>query len=118
MHRVQLRQLRHHAARLVEQEVGDHGHHRRLPHEAGERHAQAVGALERHQPLAELIRLEAVNHLVLADARPDRGELLELRVEGDQAEAILEEHRRHADRPDRPGDRRGDRDAVDAAPRR
>ena len=75
-------------------------------------------ALQRLQAGAELVGLEAVNHLVLADARPDGGELLELRVEGDQAEQVLKEHRRHADRADGAGDRRGDRHAVDAAPRR
>ena len=67
------------------------------------------------RPVLELIGLEAVDHLVLADARADRGELIELRVEGDQAERVLEEHRRHADGADGAGDRRGDRHAVDAA---
>ena len=52
-------------------------------------------------PVLELVGVEAVDHLVLADARPDRRELLEVRVEGDQAEQVLEEHRRHADGADR-----------------
>jgi hypothetical protein len=56
-----------------------------------------------------------VNHLILADAGPYRAEVLEFRVERDQAEHVLEEYRRHADGADRPGNRGGNRHAVDTA---
>ena len=57
------------------------------------------------QPALVLVGVEAVDHLALADPRPHRAEVLEAGVEGDQAERVLEEHRRHADGGDRPRDR-------------
>ena len=75
-------------------------------------------ALDVLQAALILVGVEAVDHLALAGPRPDRRQVLEAGVERDQAERILEEHRRHADGRDRAGDRRGDRHAVDAAPRR
>ena len=44
-----------------------------------------------------LVGVEAVDDVALAGARPERGEVHEAGVEGDQPERILEEHRRHAD---------------------
>ena len=62
---------------FVEQEVRDDRHQRRLPHERGERRAQAAGVPHFLQPAPVLVGVEAVNHLVLADARPHGRQVLE-----------------------------------------
>jgi hypothetical protein len=56
-----------------------------------------------------------MDHLVLADPGADGGQLIEVRVERDDAERVLKEDRRHADRADGARDGRRNRHAVDAA---
>src|SRR5437588_756484 len=75
--RVEVSELAQYLARVVEQEVGDDRYHRRLPHEAGERHAEALRSLHRLQAGLKLICVESVDHLVLADVRAHRGQLIE-----------------------------------------
>ena len=80
--------------------------------EAAERRADAAAAPDRLQAALVLIGVEAVDDVALAGARAERRQVLEAGVEGDQAERILEEDGRHADRGDRAGDGGGDRHAV------
>ena len=70
--------------------------------------AQAVEPAQVLEALLVLVGVEAVDHLVLADPRADRLELLEAALEGDHPEGVLEEHRRHADGGDGPGHGVGD----------
>ena len=105
---VDLRQFLQQLLDIVEQEVGDHRHHRRLAGEAGEGGAEAAGMLQFLEAGFVLIGVEAVHHLSLADARAHRGQVAKPLVKGDQADGILEEDRRHADRRDRARDQRGD----------
>ena len=103
----------------VEQEVGDDRDERRLPHEAGERHAEAAGPPDLAAALRGTGRRPGSGSPGSCPMRGRTAERsLEAGVERDQAEHVLEEHGRHADRADRAGDRRGDRHAVDAAARR
>ncbi|MEJ7666463.1 MAG: hypothetical protein WKG07_46580 [Hymenobacter sp.] len=64
------------------------------------------------EPEAVLVGLEAVNHLALADARAHRAEIVKPLIEGQQADRVLEEHRRHADGGNRARDQRGDLHAA------
>ena len=77
----------------------DDRHHRGLTQEAGEGAAQALGTLQFFEIAFVLVGIEAVDDLALADARPDRLQPLEAALEGDEAEAVLEEHRRAAAGP-------------------
>lgn len=65
-----------------------------------------------------LVGVEAVHDLVAPHLRPDRREMAERVVKGDQAELILEEHGRHAQRGDGPGHCGRDGPAVHADPSR
>ena len=105
---VDVRQLGQHRIDVVEEEVGHHRDERGLAQEAGERAAQAVEPAQIFQAFLVLISVEAVNHLVLADARADRLQLLEAALEGDHPERVLEEHRRHPDGGDGAGHGMGD----------
>ena len=68
-------ELAHQILDIVEQEVRDDRHHRRLAHEPRERCREVPAVPQVLQALAELVGIEAVNDLPLADARPQPLEL-------------------------------------------
>ena len=112
---VEQRQFLDHVSDIVEQEVRDDGQHRLTPHEAAERGADRSAATQVLEAAFVLIGVHAMHDVALAQARPQRGEVLESAIERDEPERILEEHRRHADRRDRARHGRRNRHAADAA---
>ena len=116
--RVQVRQLAQQAVDVVEQEIGDHRHERGLAHEPGKRSGWSLALLHVLQPAAVLIGVETVNHLVLANARPDRRQLRRNRRRRSSARTCPGRTRRTCRSSRGARDRRRDRHAVDAAPRR
>ena len=116
--RIHARQLREHLVRIVEEKVRDDRHHRDFAEEARDRAAQRERGSKLLQALAELVGVETVNDLPLADAGSQAAQILEPGVEGEQPDGVLEENRRHPQRRDRPGHRCGYRLSVDPAPGR
>ena len=94
---IELRQFLDHLFGIVEQEVRDDRQERMAPDEATERRADAAAATHVLQSAFELIGVHAVHHVALAETWTQCREVLETTVEGDHAERVLEEHRRHAD---------------------